>query len=65
MNLSFQEGRTPLPASPTRGEVPAGSFDPIMPHTPVHTSPLVGEAGRGVPLAHMPLTTSLHPRENY
>ncbi len=65
MNLSFQEGRTPLPTSPTRGEVPAGSFDSTVPHTPVHTSPRLGEAGRGVRLAPIPPMTSLNPRENF
>ena len=65
MNLSFQEGRTPLPTPPTRGEVPAGSCDSIMPHTLVATPPLVGEAGRGVQLAPIPPMTSLHPRENF
>ena len=40
---------TPLPASPTRGEVPAGGFGTIQPHARLFTSPLVGEVGRGVP----------------
>ncbi len=39
---------SPLPASPTRGEVPAGAWGTIEQRSPTHTSPLVGEAGRGV-----------------
>ena len=40
---------TPLPSSPTRGEVPVCVFGTIQPHARLFTSPLVGEAGRGVP----------------
>ena len=56
---------TPLPTSPTRGEVPVGSLGSIVPNTPAHTSPLLGEAGRGVQDAQMPPTTLLYPRENF
>ena len=38
---------SPLPTSPTRGEVPAGDWGTFSPDAPAHTSPLVGEAGRG------------------
>ncbi|WP_055045237.1 urease accessory protein UreF [Devosia sp. A16] len=38
---------SPLPTSPTRGEVPAGDGGTIPPQAPADTSPLVGEAGRG------------------
>ena len=65
MNLSCEAGRTPFPTSPTRGEVPAGPLGSTVPHTPVHTSPLVGEARRGVQLAPIPPMTSLNPRENF
>jgi len=37
---------SPLPASPTRGEVPFRAFGTIPPQ-PLFTSPLMGEAGRG------------------
>jgi hypothetical protein len=37
----------PLPASPIKGEVPLHSFGSIQPQPPAHTSPLMGEAGRG------------------
>src|SRR5690606_1235824 len=40
--------RTPLPASPTRGEVSAGGRGWIVPRTRCHTLPLVGRAGEGV-----------------
>ncbi|MBL8592335.1 MAG: urease accessory protein UreF [Devosia sp.] len=40
-------GASPLPTSPTRGEVPAGDWGTFSPDAPAHTSPLVGEAGRG------------------
>ena len=43
----IEPGASPLPSSPTRGEVPAGSLGTIEPKAPAHTSPLVGEAGRG------------------
>jgi len=48
----------PLPASPTRGEVPAGSLGTIEPQPRLFTSPLVGEAGRGPSLSaeHMGAT---------
>jgi hypothetical protein len=39
---------TPLPASPTRGEVPGGVWGTTAATTSRFTSPLVGEAGRGV-----------------
>jgi hypothetical protein len=35
---------TPLPASPTRGEVPVGAFGTALPHSPTRTLPL----GEGV-----------------
>ena len=38
----------PLPPSPIKGEVLAGAFEQIEASTPNGTSPLVGEAGRGV-----------------
>jgi len=38
---------TPLPTSPTRGEVPRTVLGTIMPNPPADTSPLVGEARRG------------------
>ena len=47
---------TPLPTSPTRGEVPAG-YGTIVPQ-PFFTSPLVGEAGRGV--ARHPVAEARH-----
>ena len=43
-----ERGATPLPTSPTRGEVPAGGGGTTVPQTRCDTSPLVGEAGRGV-----------------
>ncbi|KQW73988.1 hypothetical protein ASC89_26645 [Devosia sp. Root413D1] len=43
-----ERGATPLPTSPTRGEVPAGAWGTTVPGTGSATSPLVGEAGRGV-----------------
>ncbi|WP_423069448.1 cobaltochelatase subunit CobN [Devosia sp. CN2-171] len=39
---------TPLPSSPTRGEVPTESDTRLGPNTPADTSPLMGEDGRGV-----------------
>jgi hypothetical protein len=38
---------TPLPSSPTRGEVPHLCTGTIEPHARLSTSPLMGEAGRG------------------
>jgi len=38
----------PLPTSPIKGEVWAGGFEQTVPFTQIGTSPLVGEAGRGV-----------------
>ncbi|MBK8086359.1 MAG: urease accessory protein UreF [Devosia sp.] len=38
---------TPLPTSPTRGEVPAGDSGTDQASNSLHTSPLVGEVGRG------------------
>jgi hypothetical protein len=38
---------TPLPSSPTRGEVPHLCCGTTKPHTRLFTSPLMGEAGRG------------------
>ena len=38
---------TPLPTSPTRGEVPASALGTTEPHAQLFTSPLMGEAGRG------------------
>jgi hypothetical protein len=38
----------PLPPSPIKGEVQGCGFDAIVPQTPGRTSPLAGEAGRGV-----------------
>src|SRR5690606_13284191 len=40
--------RTPLPSSPTRGEVPFGACGTILPGKPDHTLPLVGRVGEGV-----------------
>ena len=42
---------SPLPSSPTRGEVPADASCTIEQQPRFFTSPLVGEAGRGVPHA--------------
>ena len=39
---------TPLPASPTRGEVKSRGCGSTLPSQPAGTSPLVGEVGRGV-----------------
>jgi very-short-patch-repair endonuclease len=39
---------TPSPTLPTRGRVQAGVLDESVPQAPPGTSPLVGEAGRGV-----------------
>ena len=49
---------TPLPASPTRGEVPFRDFGMIVAAGTLFTSPLVGEAGRGVPRALYPEAAS-------
>jgi len=38
---------SPLPASPTRGEVEVEGLAELVPQSPPGTSPLVGEAGRG------------------
>ena len=38
---------TPLPASPTRGEVSASFWGEVVPGALFFTSPLVGEVGRG------------------
>ncbi len=38
----------PLPPSPFKGAVQGYGFDEIVPQAPGSTSPLVGEAGRGV-----------------
>ena len=52
-------GATPLPASPTRGEVPIECVDVLGPGNGLpFTSPLVGEAGRGVPRAPHPEVAS-------
>ena len=51
MRSLLQPQDTPLPTSPTRGEVPIELVAPSEPKSPAHTSPLVGEAGRGVLLA--------------
>jgi cobaltochelatase CobN len=42
-------GPSPLPASPTRGEVPSGGRGKSVPNTRSTPPPSVGEAGRGVP----------------
>jgi len=42
------DGATPLPTSPTRGEVQIGDVAKIVPHAPADTLPLVGRAGEGV-----------------
>jgi len=47
MDQGFQFRATPLPTSPTRGEVRVSVCVAIVPNSPAHTSPLVGEAGRG------------------
>ncbi len=39
---------TPLPSSPTRGEVPLGARGTFEPIEPDHTLPLVGRVGEGV-----------------
>jgi len=39
---------SPLPSSPTRGEVPGGAWGKVRAKNSFSTSPLVGEAGRGV-----------------
>jgi hypothetical protein len=51
-------GATPLPASPTRGEVPFRDFGMIVAAGTLFTSPLVGEAGRGGPRAVYPEAAS-------
>ncbi|MCF1740850.1 cobaltochelatase subunit CobN [Paradevosia shaoguanensis] len=44
---------TPLPTSPARGEVPTGDVESGAPHNlDPNTSPLAGEAGRGVSPTH-------------
>ncbi len=43
---------TPLPTSPTRGEVPGGASGTFVRHTQTFTSPLMGEVGRGWSRAH-------------
>ena len=48
MGIEMMWLSSPLPASPTRGEVWAGVLRTIEPSEPAGTSPLVGEAGRGV-----------------
>jgi hypothetical protein len=48
MERTIIAATTPLLASPTRGEIPAGGWGRMVPPTPNHTSPLVGEDGRGV-----------------
>ena len=49
--ISIGAWGSPLPASPTRGEVWGGEWGKTVPDTPAGTSPLVGEVGRGVPTA--------------
>jgi hypothetical protein len=51
MTLHPQLVATPLPTSPTRGEVPAGAWGRAVPHTRFTPPPSVGEVGRGAPLA--------------
>ncbi|MDB5540268.1 MAG: hypothetical protein JWQ89_1995 [Devosia sp.] len=46
--MGMTGAESPLPASPIKGEVPAGGFGTITPQTRLFTSPLVGEAGRGL-----------------
>jgi hypothetical protein len=41
----------PSPSLPTRGRVPDRVWGTMSAHPPAHTSPLVGEAGRGEPKA--------------
>ena len=45
----------PLPASPIKGEVPFGEPGKIVPHAQFHTSPLMGEDGRGWSQANQPM----------
>jgi urease accessory protein len=47
VNRETETAATPLPSSPTRGEVWAGGVGSIVASEPAGTSPLVGEAGRG------------------
>ena len=47
-SLSSVPAASPLPSSPARGEVPAGSPGTIEPHAPRHTLPLAGRDGEGV-----------------
>ncbi|KKB13400.1 hypothetical protein VE25_02190, partial [Devosia geojensis] len=48
---SYTEPVTPLPTSPTRGEVDAGSHGKRVPVAQSGTSPLAGEKGRGATTA--------------
>lgn len=43
----IESGASPLPSSPTRGEVQIEALAAAAPQAPADTSPLVGEAGRG------------------
>lgn len=38
---------TPLPSSPTRGEVPSREWGTILDASPIFTLPLVGRVGEG------------------
>src|SRR5690606_22285296 len=58
---AFELLATPLPTSPTRGEVPSSGRGTIEPRTPGDTLPLVGRAGEGV-LGAQDLAPSPFPR---
>ncbi|OEO31161.1 hypothetical protein VW23_017480 [Devosia insulae DS-56] len=45
--FEIEPGASPLPTSPTRGEVQIEAPAAAVPQAPADTSPLVGEAGRG------------------
>src|SRR5690606_21220361 len=50
---------TPLPASPTRGEVPRCGCGNVVPHARWNTLPLVGRDGEGV--SQLPGTVIMPP----
>ena len=47
MSAPDRLSESPLPSSPTRGEVPLSAFDEILPKTPAGTLALVGSVGEG------------------
>jgi hypothetical protein len=57
MNQHLRTPLTPSPALPARGRVQVGDSHQSSPHTLPPTSPLAGEAGRGVSPTHHPLKT--------